>query len=122
MPFFDFGTLNVTIGLSATLETWLQNQSSNTSAQLTRIEANQHAALAQGATIMSQISDFAATVNGNFASIKTGIQALDDKITAFQNSPGTLSPSDQAALDDIVATSATLAAAANAAVPPAPAA
>jgi len=43
----------------------------------------------------------------------------EDKITAFQNSPGTLSPEDQAALDDIGATSGTLAAAANAAVPPA---
>ena len=78
--------------------------------------------LTQGVkTIMQSITDFAAKVNANFASIQTGIKALDDKITAFQNSPGTLSPEDQASLDDIVATSGTLAAAAQAAVPlPAP--
>jgi hypothetical protein len=59
-------------------------------------------------------------VNANFASIQTGIKTLDDKITAFQNSPGTLSATDQAALDDIAAaTSAALAAAANSVVPPA---
>lgn len=72
-------------------------------------------------TIMQSITDFAAKVNANFASIQTGIKALDDKITAFQNSPGALSAEDQAALDDIVATSGTLATAAQAVVPvPAP--
>lgn len=69
---------------------------------------------------MSQINDFAAKVESNFASIKSGIQALDDKIVAFQNSPGTLSAADQAALDGIVADSAKLAEAANAVVPPVP--
>jgi hypothetical protein len=53
-------------------------------------------------TIMESITDFAAKVNANFTGIQTGIKGLDDKITAFQNSPGTLSPEDQAALDDIV--------------------
>lgn len=67
---------------------------------------------------MSQVTDFAAKVETNFASIKSGIQALDDKIVAFQNSPGVLSPEDQAALDQIVADSAALATAANAVVPP----
>jgi hypothetical protein len=71
-------------------------------------------------TIMSAISDFAKKVNANFASIQSGIKALDDKITAFQNSPGTLSPEDQAALDDIVKTSGDLATAAQAAVPVVP--
>jgi hypothetical protein len=63
----------------------------------------------QGDQIMSAVSDFAAKVESNFATIKAGIQALDDKIVAFQNSPGTLSPADQAALDAIVADSADLA-------------
>ena len=67
---------------------------------------------------MSAVTDFAAKVEANFASIKAGIQALDDKIVAFQNSPGTLSASDQAALDQIVTDSAALATAANAVVPP----
>ncbi len=71
--------------------------------------------------LMSQITDFAAKVETSFASVKAGIKALNDKITAFQNSPGTLSPSDQAALDQIQADSAALANAANAVVPPVPA-
>ena len=58
---------------------------------------------------MSAVSDFYAKVESNFATIKAGIQALDDKIVAFQNSPGTLSPEDQAALDQIVSDSADLA-------------
>lgn len=66
------------------------------------------------------VSAFAAKVEANFASIKTGIQALDDKITAFNNSPGTLSAEDQAMLDGIVTDSAALATAANAIVPPVP--
>jgi len=71
--------------------------------------------------LMSQISDFAAKVNANFASIKAGIASLDAQIQAFQNSPGTLSAADQAALDAIVASSTALATAANAAVvPPVP--
>jgi hypothetical protein len=63
----------------------------------------------QGDRIMSAVSDFSAKVESNFATIKAGIDALDAKIVAFQNSPGTLSPDDQAALDQIVADSANLA-------------
>lgn len=67
---------------------------------------------------MSQaIADFASKVNANFAQIKSGIQALDDKIIAFNNSPGPISAEDQTALDDIVQTSAALATAANTVVP-----
>ena len=66
---------------------------------------------------MSQITDFAAKVEVNFAATKAGIQALDDKITAFQNSPGTLSATDQAALDQIVTDSAALVSQTNA-LPP----
>ena len=58
---------------------------------------------------MSAVTDFAAKVESNFATIKAGIQALDDKINAFNNSPGVLSPADQAALDSIVSDSADLA-------------
>lgn len=63
------------------------------------------------------ITDFANTVNANFASIKAGIEALDKKISDFMNTPGELSPEDETALADIAATSAALATAANAAVP-----
>jgi hypothetical protein len=74
--------------------------------------------LTEGAlTLMQSITDFAAKVNANFASMKTGIQALDDKITALQNSPGVLSVTDQAALDAIQADSAALATAAQGIVP-----
>ena len=62
----------------------------------------------------------AAQINANFDSIKSGITNLDNMILAFQNSPGTLSPSDQAQLDSIVAASGSLATAANA-IPTVPA-
>lgn len=88
--------------------------------ELDTIIHNQQIIIGNQEITMSQISDFAAKVEANFASTKSGIQALDDKIVAFQNSPGTLSPEDQAALDAIVADSATLATAANAVVPPVP--
>lgn len=65
------------------------------------------------------IATFAATVNANFAKIQAGIAALDAQINAFNNSPGTLSANDQAALDAIVAASGNLAAAAAAPVVPA---
>jgi prophage DNA circulation protein len=79
----------------------------------------------QGERIMSAITDFAAKVNANFATLSTEIQALDDKITAFQNAASTLSAADQAALDGIAAASAALVTKAAAVVPvtpPAPAA
>lgn len=68
---------------------------------------------------MSQITDFAAKVEANFALIQTGITNLDAQIQALQNSPGTLSPEDQAALDKLSADSAALAAAAASPVVPA---
>lgn len=58
--------------------------------------------------IMSQVTDWAeqeqadlTAISGTLDTIVTGIEALDAKITALQNSPGTLSASDQAALDAI---------------------
>ena len=69
---------------------------------------------------MSAISDFAAKVNANFKTLNDEIQALDDKIVALQNSPGTLTPEDQKALDDIVASSAALVTKGAAVVPPVP--
>ena len=66
---------------------------------------------------MATITDQLATVTANLASIRTGIANLDSQIVAWQNSPGTLSASDQAMLDAIVASSAKVAIAANAVVP-----
>ena len=75
--------------------------------------------------IMSAITDFAAKMTANFATLKTEITGLNAKITAFNNSPGTLSAADQAALDGIQAQSDALVAAANSTsapvVPPTPA-
>jgi len=74
--------------------------------------------------VMSKITDFSTAVkasfdkvSGDLDSISTDIQVLNDKITALQNSPGTLTPEDQAALDDIQAGAVALAAKADAAVP-----
>lgn len=60
--------------------------------------------------IMSAISNFAASQNALFAQIDTAIsgiqsdiQVLNDKITALQNSAGTISPEDQALLDELQA-------------------
>ena len=70
---------------------------------------------------MSKVTDFAAAVQTAFDKVSTdldkivaGIAALDAAITAFQNSPGTLSAEDQAALDDIQAKSQALVAKADA--------
>lgn len=84
--------------------------------------------------IMKQIDDFATaqqsaldSISASLDGIATGITALDTLITNLQNSPGTLSASDQAALDAIQASSKSLVAKAAAvstappvAVPPAP--
>ena len=67
--------------------------------------------------LMSAISDFADKVDANFATIQTGIAALDAEIQAFQP---TISATDQARLDSIVAKSTALAAAATAPVTPTP--
>lgn len=55
---------------------------------------------------MTAIADYTAKVNASFASlntalddIKTEISSLNDKITTLQNSPGPISPEDQATLD-----------------------
>lgn len=82
-----------------------------------------HRLVKQNDKLMSAISDFSAKVEANFARVNAGIQALDKKIQDFQNSPGTLSPADQAALDQISADSDKLATAAEVVVPvPVPAA
>jgi hypothetical protein len=64
---------------------------------------------------MSKITDWAATEQADLAAVSTtldgivaGIANLDTLITNLQNSPGTLSASDQAALDAIKAASAAL--------------
>src|ERR1017187_10576277 len=92
-------------------EHWCSGSTSNltTKQDLTEMEGR----------IMSAISDFADKVNANFTQIQAGIAALDAQIQAFQNSPGTLSATDQAALDAIVASSTQLATNAQAPVVPA---
>jgi len=62
---------------------------------------------------MSQITDFAAAegvkldaIEASLKKIVDGVKALHDLIVQFQNSPGTLSAADQAALDAIQAKSA----------------
>lgn len=64
---------------------------------------------------MSKITDWAANEQASLAAISStldgivaGITALDTLITNLQNSPGTLSAPDQAALDAIQASSAAL--------------
>ena len=78
---------------------------------------------------MSAITDWAAQEQADLTAISTtldgvvaGIANLDTLITNFQNSPGTLSASDQAALDGIKAASAALVTKAGAisVTPPAP--
>ncbi len=75
---------------------------------------------AQGTIVMSQLTDFRDKVEANFAAVSTGIKSLNDKITALQNSPGVLTPEDQAALDQIQADAQKLADSVTAAVPPVP--
>jgi len=76
---------------------------------------------------MSAVTDFAAleqadldAISAKVDAIITGISALDALITSLQNSPGTLSASDQAALDAIQASSKALVQKANAVVTAAP--
>ncbi len=59
-------------------------------------------------TVMSAITDFATTVGTILTGVKTDVDNLKTQITtltaainALQNSPGTLGPDDQAALDAI---------------------
>jgi len=60
--------------------------------------------------IMSAISDFAAKTNAfndridtAIAGLQTDVQTLNDLITKLQNSPGQITPEDQASLDAIQA-------------------
>lgn len=92
------------------------------SADITAIKADiaaitqQLAELQKGeTTIMSQITDWAAkeqanldTISKTLDGIVTGVANLDTMIQNFQNSPGTLSASDQAALDAIANASSAL--------------
>lgn len=70
---------------------------------------------------MATVQDFVnaegpvlASLGTALTSLSTGVTALDALITQLQNSPGTLSPADQALLDQIQATSQALVAQANA--------
>jgi hypothetical protein len=82
---------------------------------LGRIEAALESIANQQEHIMSQITDWAAKEEADLSAISTtldgvvtGVAALDTLITQFQNSPGTLSAADQAALDSIAAASKAL--------------
>ena len=65
--------------------------------------------------LMSTVTDWAAkeqvqldAISATLDGVVAGVAALDAQIKALQNSPGTLSPSDQAALDAIETASAAL--------------
>jgi hypothetical protein len=69
-----------------------------------------------GDTLMSAISDFAAKqsafnadVSADLDAIQTAIAALNATITQLQNSPGTVTPADQALIDKLVTDGAALA-------------
>jgi hypothetical protein len=105
--------------LTLELREWRTNNN-NTQTILYRMEIMER-------KIMSQITDWAATnqvsldaISTSLDGITAGITALDTLITNFQNSPGTLSVADQAALDAIQASSKSLAAKASAIVTTAP--
>lgn len=66
-------------------------------------------------TIMSAISDFATAMNAfndqddaAVASIQTEVAALQAEIVTLQNSPGTITPADQASLDALQARAKTI--------------
>lgn len=76
------------------------NTSANVVAQILKL----------GGRIMTVISDFAAAVQGHFDSVATAIdglagdvQGLKDMIEKLQNTPGVITPEDQALLDQIQA-------------------
>ena len=77
-------------------------------AALRRIEDALQAAKHKDETNMSQITDWAAeqqadltAISNTLDTVVAGIAALDELITNFQNSPGAITPEDQAALDQI---------------------
>jgi hypothetical protein len=72
--------------------------------------------LTQGEKIMDAIADFATKTSAFFdrqdkaiTDIQTEVEALNDQITALQNSNGTITPSDQALLDGIQTRASTVA-------------
>ncbi len=80
-------------------------------------------------TLMSKITDWAAqeeadlsAISASLDTVVAGIAALDQMIADFQNSPGSLSAADQAALDSIQSASKALVtkSAAISVAPPAP--
>lgn len=99
--------------------------------RLKRIEDKLDQALANQEKIMSAISTFATQqqafnddIAADLTNISTQIAALNATIATLQNSSGTLSPEDQATLDDLQAKGTALAALADATAgktPPAPA-
>ena len=75
---------------------------------LARIEHAISRIFTQGAQLMSAISDYVAkqkahndAVSSDLDTIQTAIGALNDKIAQLQNSPGQITPADQALLDGI---------------------
>jgi len=83
----------------------------------------------QGDKLMSKITDWATQQQADLAQVSTtldgivaGISALDKIITDWQNSPGTMDPVDQAALDSAQVAIKALVAKSSAIVvtPPAP--
>lgn len=79
------------------------------------------ALLTQGENLMSAITDFAAKqtafntdLSNQLDAMQTDITALNAKIATLQNSPGTISPADQATLDSLVTAGTSLQAKADA--------
>lgn len=91
------------------IETWAHRLRSDL-APVTKTDLHQ-----LGDKIMSVISDFAAKQNAfndrmdaAVAGIQGDVQALNDLITKLQNSPGTITPEDQASLDALQARAQTV--------------
>lgn len=75
---------------------------------LKRIEQLEEKIMSQLTDRLDKIQGDLDTIGGAVEGIAAGVLNLDKIITDFQNSPGTLSPSDQAALDKAQAASAAL--------------
>lgn len=79
-------------------------------ALLKGVKANQSLFLWRMEILMSKISDFATAMtaftdrqDAAVAAVQADVQWLKDKITEFQNTPGEITPEDQALLDAIQA-------------------
>ena len=71
--------------------------------------------------MMSAVTDFHDKIVAAMRAIEADVDHIFDALTAIQNSPGTLSPADQASLDDALATAESLKAKADKdALPPVP--